>query len=147
MEGVGLSVSVTDLSTIRYTYHSLQERSDIKFRAPHVDGHSVSHMWTNRFDDQEERHPLVIRELSVSPFDGVIGWSRLFHARDQESGVVQGAGVVLERAVESDHRLLPGRCRPKGQDRKSTRLNSSHLVISYAVFCLKKKKKHRERST
>src|SRR5256885_12250253 len=28
------------------------------------------------------------------------------------------------------------------QDRKSTRLNSSHLVISYAVFCLKKKKIH-----
>src|SRR5256885_10398259 len=28
-----------------------------------------------------------------------------------------------------------------GTDRKSTRLNSSHLVISYAVFCLKKKKK------
>src|SRR2546426_2294175 len=27
------------------------------------------------------------------------------------------------------------------RDRKSTRLNSSHLVISYAVFCLKKKKK------
>src|SRR5256885_15694084 len=27
------------------------------------------------------------------------------------------------------------------EDRKSTRLNSSHLVISYAVFCLKKKKK------
>src|SRR2546426_2305297 len=33
---------------------------------------------------------------------------------------------------------------PGGQtpDRKSTRLNSSHLVISYAVFCLKKKKHH-----
>src|SRR5256885_12749948 len=30
-------------------------------------------------------------------------------------------------------------------DRKSTRLNSSHLVISYAVFCLKKKKKHQPR--
>src|SRR2546426_5599751 len=30
------------------------------------------------------------------------------------------------------------------QDRKSTRLNSSHLVISYAVFCLKKKKKEYE---
>src|SRR2546426_5909498 len=29
-------------------------------------------------------------------------------------------------------------------DRKSTRLNSSHLVISYAVFCLKKKKKKKE---
>src|SRR5256885_16633088 len=30
-------------------------------------------------------------------------------------------------------------------DRKSTRLNSSHLVISYAVFCLKKKKKYKSR--
>src|SRR5256885_5693667 len=29
----------------------------------------------------------------------------------------------------------------RDRDRKSTRLNSSHLVISYAVFCLKKKKK------
>src|SRR5436190_17862507 len=29
---------------------------------------------------------------------------------------------------------------PSGRDRKSTRLNSSHTVISYAVFCLKKKK-------
>src|ERR1022692_4045103 len=34
----------------------------------------------------------------------------------------------------------------QGGDRKSTRLNSSHLVISYAVFCLKKKKPHRSRS-
>src|SRR5438034_7930710 len=32
-------------------------------------------------------------------------------------------------------------------DRKSTRLNSSHTVISYAVFCLKKKKKHNTRNT
>src|SRR5438034_2390643 len=31
------------------------------------------------------------------------------------------------------------------QDRKSTRLNSSHTVISYAVFCLKKKKKKRKK--
>src|SRR2546426_12554840 len=35
------------------------------------------------------------------------------------------------------HHCVEGR-----RDRKSTRLNSSHLVISYAVFCLKKKKKH-----
>src|SRR2546426_3865025 len=34
-----------------------------------------------------------------------------------------------------------GRRRAGREDRKSTRLNSSHLVISYAVFCLKKKKK------
>src|ERR1022692_144902 len=34
----------------------------------------------------------------------------------------------------------PRRSAPDDPDRKSTRLNSSHLVISYAVFCLKKKK-------
>src|SRR5215467_6925621 len=33
-------------------------------------------------------------------------------------------------------------CSSATGDRKSTRLNSSHLVISYAVFCLKKKKKN-----
>src|SRR5205807_9910296 len=42
------------------------------------------------------------------------------------------------------------RCEPRGRtrsrDRKSTRLNSSHLVISYAVFCLKKKK-HKKTNT
>src|SRR5256885_5708619 len=37
--------------------------------------------------------------------------------------------AALKRALQADD----------GADRKSTRLNSSHLVISYAVFCLKKK--------
>src|SRR3712207_8949680 len=52
-----------------------------------------------------------------------------------------------ERAVEQvpPPQRLPedvfiGRLRAQGQDRKSTRLNSSHANISYAVFCLKKKK-------
>src|SRR2546427_3202854 len=35
---------------------------------------------------------------------------------------------------------------PPTQDRKSTRLNSSHSQISYAVFCLKKKKKYTNRT-
>src|SRR3989337_3796530 len=42
----------------------------------------------------------------------------------------------------SDHRHLGTR-----RDRKSTRLNSSHGSISYAVFCLKKKKKHTTATT
>src|SRR5215510_15508854 len=33
-----------------------------------------------------------------------------------------------------------------GRDRKSTRLNSSHVAISYAVFCLKKKKKNKDQN-
>src|SRR3972149_8936401 len=40
-----------------------------------------------------------------------------------------------------DHVREGGGSRREAQDRKSTRLNSSHSQISYAVFCLKKKKK------
>src|SRR5256885_12439959 len=48
----------------------------------------------------------------------------------------------LRRVEPGQHvRLVLPRIEPaREQDRKSTRLNSSHLVISYAVFCLKKKK-------
>src|SRR2546426_10023066 len=46
---------------------------------------------------------------------------------------------------EQFHAVHHARAGPgKIGDRKSTRLNSSHLVISYAVFCLKKKKKKKE---
>src|SRR5688572_31422930 len=37
-------------------------------------------------------------------------------------------------------------CCPTSSDRKSTRLNSSHSQISYAVFCLKKKKKNKQKT-
>src|SRR2546422_5316726 len=46
----------------------------------------------------------------------------------------------LGRAVEKD-----SKARRRGGDRKSTRLNSSHGYISYAVFCLKKKNEHHRR--
>src|SRR5437870_13804718 len=51
----------------------------------------------------------------------------------RESGHVRYDGVARcgEHVEERRHR----------RDRKSTRLNSSHVAISYAVFCLKKKKK------
>src|SRR2546430_7322700 len=49
-----------------------------------------------------------------------------------------GAGYSRSRfAADRDSRRLRGECT---RDRKSTRLNSSHSQISYAVFCLKKKK-------
>src|SRR5256885_13401859 len=54
---------------------------------------------------------------------------------DGEHGFVDGAELRrFDRLLDDGVDLLVG-------DRKSTRLNSSHLVISYAVFCLKKKKK------
>src|SRR5258708_27637828 len=46
--------------------------------------------------------------------------------------------VELESGVAGNDKQLD--CPPLVGDRKSTRLNSSHQIISYAVFCLKKKK-------
>src|SRR5947207_12481871 len=65
---------------------------------------------------------------------------------DTVSAVVRGGGitaVVIEHDMDvvfkySDRVVVMHEGR---LDRKSTRLNSSHTVISYAVFCLKKKKK------
>src|SRR5256884_4227076 len=48
----------------------------------------------------------------------------------------------LTYPLERARRVFPARC---PGDRKSTRLNSSHGYISYAVFCLKKKKQNRRR--
>src|SRR3712207_7277197 len=47
---------------------------------------------------------------------------------------LRSSGVVHQRRVPRDGRRMDGTI-----DRKSTRLNSSHANISYAVFCLKKK--------
>src|ERR1039457_7502878 len=55
--------------------------------------------------------------------------------------------TTLFRSVSNRIRLtgrLHGKWPRNSSDRKSTRLNSSHLVISYAVFCLKKKTKNRQ---
>src|ERR1022692_2789894 len=46
---------------------------------------------------------------------------------------------IVEERYSSTSRFLSFREKDMKTDRKSTRLNSSHLVISYAVFCLKKK--------
>src|SRR2546430_6973304 len=50
------------------------------------------------------------------------------------------AGGIRDRADARRRRAADERRHVERQDRKSTRLNSSHSQISYAVFCLKKKK-------
>src|SRR5437773_7957743 len=75
----------------------------------------------------------------------------------RSSDLDPGAGRLGDRAHALGYvRSAGGLCGVRGldllradrggalQDRKSTRLNSSHITISYAVFCLKKKKKKRQ---
>src|SRR3712207_8929588 len=57
-----------------------------------------------------------------------------------------GRGDVEELRRERDRLAMVARRRADHADRKSTRLNSSHANISYAVFCLKKKKSTPQRN-
>src|SRR5205814_4007573 len=72
---------------------------------------------------------------AAGPYDVVIEGGR----------VVDGTGSPWyygDVAIKGDRiaRVTPAGLLARARDRKSTRLNSSHLGISYAVFCLKKKK-------
>src|SRR5256885_8637383 len=89
------------------------------------------------------------------PRSTLFPYTTLFRSRPLVRGQTRDV-AALERDLPGAHREEPhdadDRRRLPGAvaadeadgDRKSTRLNSSHLVISYAVFCLKKKKKHRQ---
>src|SRR5256885_5444957 len=74
------------------------------------------------------------------PRSTLFPYTTLFRSVDDGSdGFVMANKHVFSRFSHNSNQRLPDLA-PQG-DRKSTRLNSSHLVISYAVFCLKKKKK------
>src|SRR5256885_11498472 len=69
------------------------------------------------------------------PRSTLFPYTTLFRSVHDEHVRLAGIGSDLHSALQNaaEHDL------GIDQDRKSTRLNSSHLVISYAVFCLKKK--------
>src|SRR5690349_24239337 len=71
------------------------------------------------------------------PRSTLFPYTTLFRSRNRAvSAAVRTARPEFVRITRDARRRL-SQCR----DRKSTRLNSSHVEISYAVFCLKKKKK------
>src|SRR5262245_65174679 len=66
--------------------------------------------------------------VKIDTAEGLVGWG------EAKAGVGSAASAYgLAAIINRDYAPLL-----VGQDRKSTRLNSSHLGISYAVFCLKK---------
>src|SRR5438105_7401489 len=70
------------------------------------------------------------------PRSTLFPYTTLFRSGDE--GVLRVIGSELGRLVEGEP--IGRAVRREDRDRKSTRLNSSHEWISYAVFCLKKKK-------
>src|SRR2546426_7710411 len=90
------------------------------------------------------RRRMSARRLRNQPVDAAIRFGRRIHTRKAVFYVIGRKEVEKWnfRGIDlSGFEGIHAVCSADGRDRKSTRLNSSHLVISYAVFCLKKKKK------
>src|ERR1041385_9491130 len=93
-----------------------------------------------------DQFPTVVNERStgVAGVDGRIGLNEvlvIFDAEIASSGCADdahGNGFAHAERITNGEREIAD----LNLDRKSTRLNSSHGYISYAVFCLKKKKKN-----
>src|SRR2546426_8427828 len=69
------------------------------------------------------------------PRSTLFPYTTLFRSREDLEQEVVGVATAMNALVQANAELVL----VVDRDRKSTRLNSSHLVISYAVFCLKKK--------
>src|SRR5438034_5800554 len=82
---------------------------------------------------------LLVVELHLGA--GVLPEEDLVAGLDVEGDLLALVGHLA--VADGDDLTLLGLLLRGVRDRKSTRLNSSHTVISYAVFCLKKKKTHR----
>src|SRR5689334_24534457 len=75
------------------------------------------------------------------PRSTLFPYTTLFRSALRERGDVV-VGITHERRAREQGAVVEASVvQAVGEDRKSTRLNSSHSSISYAVFCLKKKKK------
>src|SRR5256885_7053006 len=81
------------------------------------------------------------------PRSTLFPYTTLFRSRPRPRAAEVGDPASARRPVAGGVDLSDPWRRGDAADRKSTRLNSSHLVISYAVFCLKKKKKTVRRQT
>src|SRR2546426_9222532 len=83
------------------------------------------------------------------PRSTLFPYTTLFRSHSTESRGYGGEpGDQFHRVGHGGDRRQSWRGDPlRHEDRKSTRLNSSHLVISYAVFCLKKKKTYFSRES
>src|SRR5207244_8889046 len=94
----------------------------------------------SRLKPEFEKRGVKVIGLSVDPADSHKRWA-------EDIRETQGSALNFPVIADPDHKVaeLYDMIHPEVSDvftdRKSTRLNSSHQIISYAVFCLKKKKR------
>src|SRR5947199_8256796 len=124
--------------------------SDLEGLGLGLEGFDVAHAAVSHAAAQAARHledhvghgPLV-RDAALDPFRHELGRRHLALLEVAVAGAFFHGAQAPHAA---DHFEAPSLEQERLPDRKSTRLNSSHLGISYAVFCLKKKKTKKKKS-
>src|SRR5690625_5904785 len=86
------------------------------------------------------------RQLEMRRARAVRKWAGSRYCGHTFSRVHRPGFIASGKTDRPPHPAMSAAART-GPDRKSTRLNSSHVAISYAVFCLKKKKHNKKRDT
>src|SRR5207248_11759759 len=107
---------------------------------------TITHHATNRISSSTQTRSTYIYTLSLHDALPILQGEYHWHKHDSDDEfffVLEGHFIIDLEDRSVDLQPQQGFVVPKGvkhRDRKSTRLNSSHRTISYAVFCLKKKK-------
>src|SRR5690606_41828598 len=106
-------------------------------------GHVFHHVPVGTDSLQQQAGQLLVAQLGpAADVVDLAGAAAVEHQLDSPAVVVDMQPVAHVAAVAVQrHRLAVEQVGHEQRDRKSTRLNSSHVKISYAVFCLKKKTK------
>src|SRR5438034_5550787 len=141
---------------LRQVHDRVPGHGERQLRLPRAPAVQPDHHDRARVEDRgERREPRLVVVLRPEIGERGIGEVTLEHVSGpalpvaQQLGERAGAGVAAVppqqlrgtgRRAGAGIEQRDGHLAPRERDRKSTRLNSSHTVISYAVFCLKKKK-------
>src|SRR5437667_12840838 len=122
-----------------------QRRARLRVQLPRLPRRRESQ---SRIEAAAPRHDIEVGHGSAAGLGKHRGFPWKRERRGLGSRNHPGTLSDRERQAAFEHRHAPIDSRKTREgDRKSTRLNSSHITISYAVFCLKKKKKKKQETT
>src|SRR5258708_9682118 len=145
----------TDRKTAPLVTSSDEQSFEATFKRYYPLVYQLAYRWTGRHDEAEDiAQEVFLRFYHMPPHATSEGEQRAWlcrvatnlslnalRTRQRRTHREEQVGEMNRHEMSGDSAYADPEQQVQIRDRKSTRLNSSHQIISYAVFCLKKKKK------